>query len=66
MQLHATIVSYLNYVKVEKGLAANTLAAYARDLRKFEVFAQKRGLDLQTVSRDHIVDFLGDLYRHGP
>jgi integrase/recombinase XerD len=65
MQLHAAIVSFLNYVKVEKGLAANTLAAYARDLRKFEAFAQKRGLDLQTVSRDHIVDFLGDLYRLG-
>jgi len=65
MQLNATIVSYLNYVKVEKGLAANTLAAYSRDLRKFEAFAQKRGLDLQTVSRDHIVDFLGDLYRLG-
>jgi integrase/recombinase XerD len=65
MQLQATIVSFLNYVKVEKGLAANTLAAYARDLRKFEAFAQKRGLDLQTVSRDHIVDFLGDLYRLG-
>ncbi len=65
MQLNATIVSYLNYVKVEKGLAANTLAAYSRDLRKFEVFAQKRGLDLQTVSRDHIVDFLGHLYRMG-
>jgi integrase/recombinase XerD len=65
MQLHAAITSFLNYVKVEKGLAANTLAAYARDLRKFEAFAQKRGLELQTVSRDHIVDFLGDLYRQG-
>ena len=65
MQLHAAIVSFLNYVKVEKGLAANTLAAYARDLSKFEAFAQKRGLDLQTASRDHIVDFLGDLYRLG-
>ena len=65
MQLHAAIASFLNYVKVEKGLAANTLAAYQRDLRKFEAFAQKRGLELQTVSRDDIVDFLGDLYRQG-
>ncbi len=36
-----------------------------RDLRKFESFAEKRGLGLQTVSRDDIVDFLGDLYRRG-
>lgn len=65
MQLHAAIVSFLNYIKVEKGLAANTLAAYGRDLQKFEAFARKRGLELQEIGRDHIVDFLGDLYRHG-
>ena len=65
MQLHAAIVSFLNYIKVEKGLAANTLAAYGRDLSKFEAFAQKRGLELQAIGRDHIVDFLGDLYRRG-
>jgi len=65
MQVHALIVSFLNYIKVEKGLAANTLAAYERDLRKFEIFTEKRGLSLEAVGRDHIVDFLGDLYRQG-
>jgi integrase/recombinase XerD len=65
MQIHALVVSFMNYIKVEKGLAANTLAAYDRDLRKFEAFAEKRGLSLEAVSREHIVDFLGDLYRNG-
>jgi len=65
MQIHALIVGYLNYIKVEKGLAANTLAAYDRDLRKFEAFTEKRGLSLEGVTRDHVVDFLGDLYRLG-
>ena len=65
MQVHALIVSFMNYIKVEKGLAANTLAAYDRDLRKFEAFAEKRGLSLEGVSRDHVVDFLSDLYRRG-
>ena len=65
MQVHALIASFLNYIKVEKGLAANTLAAYGRDLRKFEAFAEKRGLSLEAVSRDDVVDFLGDLYRQG-
>src|SRR5690348_14709212 len=65
MQVHALIVSFLNYIKVEKGLAANTLAAYERDLRKFEIFTEKRGLSLEAVGRDHVVDFLGDLYRQG-
>ena len=65
MQIHALIVGYLNYIKVEKGLAANTLAAYDRDLRKFEAFTEKRGLSLEGVTRDHVVDFLSDLYRLG-
>jgi integrase/recombinase XerD len=65
MQIHALVVSFMNYIKVEKGLAANTLTAYDRDLRKFEAFAEKRSLSLEAVTREHIVDFLGDLYRQG-
>jgi integrase/recombinase XerD len=65
MQIHALVVSFMNYIKVEKGLAANTLTAYDHDLRKFEAFAEKRGLSLEAVSREHIVDFLGALYKQG-
>ena len=65
MQIQPLITSFMNYIKVEKGLAANTLSAYDHDLRKFQGFAEKRGLKLEALSRDHIVDFLGDLYRQG-
>ena len=65
MHIHTLIASFMNYIKVEKGLAPNTLAAYNRDLRKFAGFAEKRGLSLEAINRDHVVDFLGDLYRQG-
>src|SRR5579871_2485966 len=65
IQLHNLIASFKNYIKVEKGLAANTLAAYDRDLKKLQAFADKRGLTLDTLTRDQIVDFLGELYRQG-
>jgi integrase/recombinase XerD len=65
MRMHALVASFMNYIKVEKGLAANTLAAYELDLRKFEEFAGKRRLALEELGRDHVVDFLGDLYRQG-
>jgi len=65
MRIHALVVSFMNYIKVEKGLAANTLTAYDHDLRKLEAFAEKRGLSLEAVTREHIVDLLGDLYRQG-
>jgi integrase/recombinase XerD len=65
VQLQNLMASFKNYIKVEKGLAANTLAAYDRDLKKLQAFADARGLTLDTISRDHIVDFLGELYRQG-
>jgi integrase/recombinase XerD len=63
MEISAAISSFLMHVKVEKGLAANTVSAYRRDLVKFKSFAEKRKLALETVSRDDLIDFLAGLYR---
>jgi integrase/recombinase XerD len=48
---------------VEKGLSDNTIQAYRRDMAKFAAFAAKRGLGTAEVRREHVVDFLGSLYR---
>jgi integrase/recombinase XerD len=63
MEISATITSFITHVRVEKGLSANTVSAYRRDLIKFEGFAKKRKLALEAVSRDDLVDFLAGLYR---
>jgi integrase/recombinase XerD len=62
MELSAAISAFLTHVRVEKGLSSNTVAAYGRDMSKFEAFAKKQKLSLQSVSRDHLVDFLSSLY----
>ena len=59
------VAAFLNYVQVERGLAANTLAAYRSDLGKFARFCQPRKLALARVERQHVVDFLGTLYQQG-
>ena len=51
------------HVRVEKGLSVNTISAYKRDLQKFDEFARKRKLVLESVGRDDLVDFLAGLYR---
>jgi integrase/recombinase XerD len=63
MEISAVISSFLMHVRVEKGLSANTISAYRRDLNKFEEFARKRKLSLESVRRDDLVDFLAGLYR---
>lgn len=45
LDLDTAIDGYLQHLSVERGLANNTLQAYARDLRSFATFAMARGLD---------------------
>jgi len=62
MEINAAINGFLTHVRVEKGLSNNTVSAYRRDLVKFEAFAKKRKLSLETIRRDDLVDFLASLY----
>jgi integrase/recombinase XerD len=59
----ALIGAFLNYIKVEKGLAANTIAAYTRDLRKFAAYAQNRKLTPADVTRGDLIEYFSSLYR---
>jgi integrase/recombinase XerD len=63
MELSAAIASFLTHIRVEKGLSANTVSAYRRDLMKFNDFAQKRKFSLEAVRSDDLMDFLAGLYR---
>jgi integrase/recombinase XerD len=63
MEISVAINSFLTHVRVEKGLSPNTIVAYRRDILKFDAFARKRKLSLESVSRDDLIDFLASLYR---
>ena len=55
--------AFLNYLQVEKGLSANTIGGYGRDLKSYSEFLEKRRVNPAKVERDDIVDYLGSLYR---
>src|SRR4051812_16493847 len=55
------IREYLSYCRVEKGLAANSIESYANDLGRVRTWADKCGLDLATLSRRDLREWLIDL-----
>ena len=57
--------AFLDYARVEKGLASNSIASYRRDLLKFTAFLGHRSVALENAKRDDIRDFLAELGRNG-
>jgi len=63
--VEAQIRTFLNCLRVEKGLAENTILAYRRDIIKFAAFCAERKLGAKDIQRADVVDFLASLYRGG-
>ena len=49
---------YLTYLAVERGLAANTVDSYRRDLTGFGAFLEARGKGLDRFSKNDILDYV--------
>jgi integrase/recombinase XerD len=57
--------AFLDYARVEKGLASNSIASYRRDLLKFTAFLRHQSVGLESATRDDIRNFLAELGRKG-
>jgi integrase/recombinase XerD len=62
-RLPREIAGFLDYIQAEKGLAANTVLAYRRDLQKFAASLSTRGRTVAQATREEIREFLAGLYR---
>ena len=49
--------NYLNHLRIERGLAENTLVSYQRDLSKFAVFLNSQRLNFDSLSVEDITSF---------
>lgn len=66
MDTDKLVISYLEYLAVEKGLSANTIAAYRRDLHKLQRFVEdKTGVGLLEVDQGTLVSFVSSLRKEG-
>ncbi len=51
--------AFIDYLKVEKGLTSNSIAAYSKDLKKYTKHLKREGLsNPKDVTRKNITDFL--------
>jgi len=58
---------YLDHLAIERGVAANTLSSYRRDLRRYREHLSGRGIgDLAAVTEADVSDFLVALRRGDP
>lgn len=60
------LAEYIIYLKIERGLSANTVISYKRDIEKYLTFlTEKKITQLDEVSRFEILDFLQTLRQSG-
>lgn len=66
MSLEPLCDLFLDFLRTERGLAANTLEAYGRDMRDYLDFLAREGLgDAESITSDHVGQHLLELARKG-
>ncbi|OBI19164.1 site-specific tyrosine recombinase XerD [Mycobacterium sp. E2462] len=67
VELDHQLQGYLDHLTIERGVAANTLSSYRRDLRRYSKHLVDRGIyDLAKVGENDVSDFLVALRRGDP
>ncbi len=56
---------YLAYLQVEKGLSANSVESYARDLKRLQGFADAKGVGVSELARKDLREWIAHLSREG-
>jgi integrase/recombinase XerD len=60
---NARVVSgFLDYLKIEKGLAPLTVAAYTTDIGQFAIYLEKHKRTLLNAQRNHVREFIQQLF----
>jgi integrase/recombinase XerD len=65
MNWKPAINSFTAYLKLERGLSANTLSSYRSDLKKVALWAEEQSIQPLALQPEHIREYLGVLLQAG-
>jgi integrase/recombinase XerD len=56
---------FLSYIQVERGLSANTLQSYKRDISRLQNWAEKKGRPVEQLERKDLREWIASMSREG-
>ena len=65
MNFEAASSSYLDQLRIERGLSSNSISSYSRDLQKFANFLSERGKNFADLEEEDLTDFEVSLKMNG-
>lgn len=63
--MNVTILDFVNYLKNDKGVSANTLQSYTRDIRQFEEYIDFKKIAANAVTADDINAYIKYMQKSG-
>ena len=65
IQCNVAIATYLDHLRIERGLSAHSITSYARDLAKFENYLNDKALSFASITEREISTLIGTLSESG-
>jgi integrase/recombinase XerD len=65
IQCNLAISTYLDHLRIERGLAVNSISSYSRDLLKFQSYLSDKNLNFDHLSEVDISNLIGHLSEEG-
>ncbi|MEW5846606.1 MAG: site-specific tyrosine recombinase XerD [Bacteroidota bacterium] len=59
------INDYINFLRLEKSLSENSIAAYRTDMEKLRLFGEGKGIEPESLGRTDLEEFLAQLHDMG-
>jgi integrase/recombinase XerD len=59
------IKDFVSFLKIERGLAENSILAYQNDVKKLQDFSESSKLEVRDITFDHLKNFVKELYDLG-